>query len=60
MGGNQRQFIAIKQTARIQLTVLIVKHHVSFPAIHKSSHGDVGTKKVGGYDKMEVTVKHKI
>ena len=46
-GGNQRQFIAIKQTARIQLTVLIVKHHVSFPAIHKSSHGDVPTKKVG-------------
>lgn len=46
-GGNQRQFIAIKQTARIQLSVLIVKHHVSFPAIHKSSHGDVATKKVG-------------
>ena len=30
------------QTGRIQLTVLlVVKHHVSFPAIHKSSHGDV-------------------
>ena len=38
-GGNHRQFIAIMQTVRNQLTVL-VKHHMSFDPVHKSSHGE--------------------
>ena len=38
-GGNQRQLNAIMQTGRIQLTVLVVKHHLSFPGNQKPWFG---------------------